>query len=616
MRPKILTVAMRPGIPPSLAVGRSDLRAALMRGARAGLTALWFALATGLLEVAVLLVRRHLLGTFIYAPEDFVWLTPLSYLMHFRWPALAAVAVVMLWPRAPLHRVAVLPFATLGAFSLLLQTGSRLHLWAVGLLALGIGLQIARWAGARPAGWRRLVVRTAPALAALTLGLAAALPAARWWRERRAYATLPAARPGAPNLLLIILDTVRAANLGLYGYGRATSPHLERWAGQGVTFERAFATSPWTLPTHATLFTGRYPHELSTDWRTGLDRRDLTLAEALASVGYRTGGFSANQGYVSSETGLDRGFVRFDDDRLTREQLGLASLLGQFLARDFRRLPWRRYDRKWAEDVNAEFLGWLDRSPADRPFFGFLNYYDAHTPYPADRRFLDQVGGDATKVVDRYDAGIARVDHHLGRLLDSLDRRGFLDNTIVVVTADHGELLGEHGLVKHGNALYRPLLHVPLVVIGRGRIPAGVRVAEPVSLRDVPATILELAGGAAGAALPGRSLARYWAGHAELGAYSSSPVLSMVHRGIRTPPEEPVTRGDMWSLVLGDWHYILNGDGGEELYHLAVDPAEARNLAREPASRPVLDLCRRRLAAARQSGAAGLAGTPLSPGRP
>jgi len=128
-------------------------------------------------------------------------------------------------------------------------------------------------------------------------------------------------RPGMPNVLLIVLDTVRAKSLGLYGYGRPTTPRLERLARYGTVFKSAFSTAPWTLASHATMFTGRYPHELSTGFLSPLDTTYLTLAELFTSEGYQTAGFAANTFYASQEFGLSRGFTHYEDYRVSGRQV-------------------------------------------------------------------------------------------------------------------------------------------------------------------------------------------------------------------------------------------------------------------------------------------------------
>jgi arylsulfatase A-like enzyme len=177
-----------------------------------------------------------------------------------------------------------------------------------------------------------------------------------------------------------------------------------------------------------------------------------------------------------------------------------------------------------------------------------------------------------------YDGTLAYLDDHVGRMLDELERLGELDRTIVVITSDHGEQFGEHDLLEHANSLYLPLLHVPLAVIYPPKLPAGVRVVVDVSLRDLPATILDVAGFGLQGRLPGRSLAGLWRGGT---AAPLSPVLSEAHRtSTRYPESYPARKGRMKSIVVDGMHYILNlGDGRQELYDLTRDPDELQDLS-------------------------------------
>jgi arylsulfatase A-like enzyme len=173
----------------------------------------------------------------------------------------------------------------------------------------------------------------------------------------------------------------------------------------------------------------------------------------------------------------------------------------------------------------------------------------------------------------RYDESIAYLDHEMGRLFDQLDQRGLLDNTIVVVTSDHGEEFVEHGIIGHGKSLYWSVTQVPLAFWFGSRLPAGLRVSEPVSLRGVPRTLAEMAG-LPDAPLPGRSLARAWDGSGTVGDTALSELTSAQD----APKNAPIGKGDMKALVLDSLHYILNGDGSEEVYDVVRDPMERHNL--------------------------------------
>jgi arylsulfatase A-like enzyme len=358
------------------------------------------------------------------------------------------------------------------------------------------------------------------------------------WSEHRQNASLPPALPGARNVLLIVWDTVRAANTSLYGYRRATTPNLEQLASRGVRFDLAFSSSSWTLPSHAGMFTGRWPHELRVDWKVPMRDGVPTLAGYLASRGYDTAGFVANLDYCAVETGLARGFAHYEDyplslfDAFTRgvaigrriDVPSSASALESFVEDRtgcwYDVLPRSREHEKSAAAINKAFLRWLRRRPADaRPFFAFLNYNDAHTPYEvpdpsipgfglrpstaSHRRVLRAFTGvdkwnlsveDVQMANDVYDDSIFYMDRQLGLLIDELDRGGMLAKTLVIVASDHGEHLGDHGLFFHGGSLYRQLVQVPLLMVGHERLPAGRTVAEPVSLCELPATVVDLLG--------------------------------------------------------------------------------------------------------------------------
>jgi len=264
--------------------------------------------------------------------------------------------------------------------------------------------------------------------------------------------------------------------------------------------------------------------------------------------------------------------------------------------------------RKRAPDVNDEVLDWMARRNAKaRPFFVFLNYMDGHSPYvaptPFNTLFDEQVlpshpgmtsdsvlvpAGIASETA-AYDESIAALDHYIGLLLGELGRIGALENTIVVVTSDHGEELGEHGFLRHGKNLYMQVLHVPLVISFGRVVPRGVRVSKPVTLRDVPATLIDLArvpnqSARSSPALSGRSLSRFWADTLS-GANSVDTIIAELRYRANRPPREQTSRGDMASILDSTHHLIRGGDGAIELYRIDDDAAEQRNLAARPEDR-------------------------------
>jgi arylsulfatase A-like enzyme len=434
-------------------------------------------------------------------------------------------------------------------------------------------------------------------------------------------------------VLLLVLDTVRAQNLSAYGYARPTSPRIAALAEKGVRFEHAISTASWTTPSHFSMVTGRFPHELIGSRRNVMDATHPTLAEVLGARGYVSGGFVANVEYAGYETGFDRGFLHFEDYPASLAELALSSSVAEALVNDatLRNLTGEHQilGRKPADDVNRHFLDWLSKQDRGRPFFAFLNYFDAHEiylpPHPWDDEFRSAAGRDVSgtqhfkrrveiphkkpvtpariqSMLDAYDGSIAYLDHELGRLFDELELRGILDDTIVIVTSDHGEQFGEHGKFEHGNSLYRQLVEVPLVIRFPPRIPAGATVAEPVSLRDLAATALDLAGADRGG-IGGRSLASLWSETSPRQAHQ--PLLSEWAGRSLTPPLPETHRSALWratafvrrklgiqdsqrqglrirmkSLVADGYHYIRLGDGTEELYDFHSDPPEERDLAR------------------------------------
>jgi arylsulfatase A-like enzyme len=272
-----------------------------------------------------------------------------------------------------------------------------------------------------------------------------------------------------------------------------------------------------------------------------------------------------------------------------------------------------------AGGINDAFLDWLGRRRTDRPFFAFLNYFDAHDSYiprpefagrfgirpstAQDYRFLNDYQNsekaDATRrnftmARDCYDDCIAYLDDQLGRLLDELQRQGLLADTEVIITSDHGEEFGEHGMIGHSHSAGVEEIRVPLVILSPGA-PAGRRVFHPVSLRDLPATVVDRLGLSEGSPFPGRSLASYWKLPAgQVPAEPTTPAFSeQANRAARMLLTPQAGRGGVWpgfrmSLVAWNLHYIRDGEGGEELYDMVGDAYESRNLLTSEAHGPVL----------------------------
>ena len=484
----------------------------------------------------------------------------------------------------------------------------------------------------------------------VSLPLAGAVVAISWLSLSMGYRSKlarenarPLPSPGSPNIVLIVMDTVAAGHLGMHGYHRATSTTLTELAERGIRFDSARAAASWTLPSHATMFTGRWLHELSAGWLSPLDQTHPTVAEVLGEKGYATAGFVANTFYCGTSSGLARGFTRYDDfnfpefTALKTSVLVSRALTGYqtivYFTDDWLEaaglLPyvesvWRSLDtdRKSAAEVNRELLGWLsNRTQSERPFFAFLNYFDAHYPYqlppgrihrfgtePTDRyqRILIQHWWDLDKTAvspdgiafaaDAYDDCIADLDEQLGKLIDQLDRSGVLENTWLIITSDHGESFGEHpGIFIHGASLYDTELHVPLIFIPPGRSAPRKTVSDPVSLRDLAATIVELTGSASGSPFPGESLTRFWNDSSSSMPTKESSKNSALAEVVPNNPRKrdywglPEQRPPLGAVKNGEWSYIRQEeDFHEALFHLRDDAKEMRDRAGDPAAQTVL----------------------------
>jgi arylsulfatase len=376
--------------------------------------------------------------------------------------------------------------------------------------------------------------------------------------------------PRERSVVLLVIDTLRADHLSLYGYARATSPALDRFAAQAAVFERAFAPSSWTLPSIGSLLTGRLPSAHGAGIRLGAPAHFArlgdgvpTLAETLGARGYATAAFVANP-YLVEAFGLARGFGVYENAPVTNKRI--------------RRAP----------RIFASAEKWL-REHGDRPFFLLVHVFDPHMDYdpPGDvrgaftggiesglslplRDFREMRAGGSLSAGDRefvraaYDEEILGVDAALGAFLQSLADAGLLDSALVVLTSDHGEELFEHGGFEHGHSLHQELLHVPLLVWGPG--VAASRVTAPVSLVDVLPTIAEATGMPVPPDGAGVSL---WPLLRERGG-ELAPRALWAESTLYGPPQAAIVR---WP------HKLVIGDGSARLFDLERDPAEQRDLA-------------------------------------
>lgn len=424
-----------------------------------------------------------------------------------------------------------------------------------------------------------------------------------------------------PNIIFLMMDSVRAANVSCYGYERPTTPTLDALAEEGMLFEQAFSVGCWTLPVHTSLFTGLYPYSHGiTISKNALPTDFPTLAGHLKGLGYETACFS-NNAYVSEITNLTQGFDTVEEiwrvtnprgiertkmSRLRRwlEQFGPVTepiiAAGRQLKRmrTFFEKPRRREGDSGARLTNLKIESWLSTSrDEDKPFFMFVNYMEPHEPYnppqPYDRRFMPkrysprrvaQVGNNNQVMEQRshrelyeenleiicalYDGELSYLDQQIGEIIEVLTAHNLLDDTVVVVTSDHGDSLGEHKHIGHRTSLYEPLVHVPLIIRYPARFQPGTRWGENVSLIDLYPTLLELAG-------------------AEPSLYSGNGFYSLV-----APPltekrpyviAENTAPKSMNSVVArmlrtDRYKFIWKSDQQHELYDLRQDPGELTNL--------------------------------------
>lgn len=429
--------------------------------------------------------------------------------------------------------------------------------------------------------------------AALLLALAAGLPVA-------------CGEPPRPNVLLIVIDTSRADRFPFNGYDRPTTPELLRLSRDGAVYRHVTSPGSWTVPAHASLFTGQYPSMHGTDCGfLLLPDEAVTLAETFRAAGYRTVAYTANP-WISTTYHFQQGFDVFGETwRLVTadsEDTGAALTNEQAL----------RFLRFRQDDPNAR----------RQPFFLFLNYFEPHLPYhppePERSRFV-RPGSDPSRVLrlsrfgtpeetlrfvlglseldatdlgilsDLYDGEIAYADRRLGEVIALLRAQGILDETIVAVTSDHGENLGEHHLMDHKMSVHDTVLQVPLVLRYPARVAAGQRIDAPVQMHDLFPTLLGLAdiplpGGTIVEAvpLPGAGLGGARRSDADpiVGEFAGPPV-EFLKTMEDLFPQADLSRFNrtLVSLRLGGYTILWGSDGRHALYRTAADPAQEHDLA-------------------------------------
>lgn len=539
-----------------------------------------------------------------------LWIAPFLDLALFLLAGILLSLTGLVLPKIVVKRIAWFSLIFLMVFDwMVVVLFGRISFLALLLLAVGVSVQLVYYAMHSDEKLTSLARRSLSWLAGIAFVVFVVIQGGGWFRERQATSNLHNPRADVPNIVVIVIDTLRADHLSAYGYERDTSPFLDSLAAEGVRFENAISPSSWTQPAHASLLTGRYTYEHQAETMP-LDDRFPTIGEALQLQGYRTGAFSANTLFFTRRQGFGRGFLHFEDNNQSVLDNFINSSVYGFIFDYYGLRKALNYEgvpaRKYAEDINRSVLNWVDKD-TDKPFFVFINYFDVHDPYLPPEPYRSKYssvpnpGGlingyveryhpeltpeELQSEIDAYDGAITYVDDQIQALFDELDSRGLLENTIVMITADHGESFGEHGLLQHSASLYRQEIHVPLILWGAG-VPQGLVIDTPVSTTAIPSTVLELIY-SNDDTFPSLPLTILFDGTVPNGW--SQPI-SEVAQFAGAAEQNPTTHGEMKSVVGSEAQYIIHEKFGDELYNWHTDPEETNNLANDPSQAALLDV--------------------------
>ena len=431
--------------------------------------------------------------------------------------------------------------------------------------------------------------------------------------------------PHAPNIIILLLDTARAQSFSGYGYTHSTSPQIDAIAAEGTVYEQAIAPGSWSLPSQVSLLTGMFPskhgaHELHLSYA----HRYPMLPEVLQEAGYHTLGISSNS-WMSDEFGVTHGFERYLKLWQYRPTMPATTTptsgVGTWLDKRLQRWYWRQIfpHRNRAQHVNRHIRALLADPP--EPFFLYAIYWDMHLPYAAKARHAarwlppgvtvsqaQRVNHDPlqyltgqTPMSDEdfailqacYDAALASLDEEIGALVAWLRQRGILDRTMLIITSDHGENIGDHGLMSHAYSLHDTLIHVPLIVRYPDLFPPGQRVTQQVQLTDLFPTVLDVLGldvPRVRQELQGMSLLtsapdtpEERLAYAEM--LAPHPSMASLNRRTGAPEDtpRPAFARALRCLRTPATKMIWASDGNHALYNLRLDPHETTNLmAEEP----------------------------------
>lgn len=419
-----------------------------------------------------------------------------------------------------------------------------------------------------------------------------------------------------PNVVFIVMDTARDDRLSCYGHTRDTTPNIDSIAREGVIYRNAYAPSSWTYPSHASMFTGMFAAEHK-DGNDAIYLPDgvTTIAEILRESGYRTFAYSNNP-WVSIYTGLHQGFDNFEEGwRESKPEKYFYAQVWMELKKHARRnILARRVPDHGAAMTNSYVFEWTEKNRRD-PFFIFINYMEPHLPYalPADykSKYLPQEAAEADigkyrpgnlnigefvlrkerslfelSVLNAlYDAEMNYLDMRIGELYSYLDRQGVIENTLLIITSDHGENLGDHGLLGHAYGLWDTLLRVPLIIRYPGGFGPGLVIENGVQLTDLFYTILEAAGvePSSSAAVPGMSLMERHSRNVyqEVMFAEQKRPKHALSAAIRSGIDVEQVDKDRWCVISDGYKYVRTSRDDEELYDLNADPGELSNVLSE-----------------------------------
>jgi arylsulfatase A-like enzyme len=412
-----------------------------------------------------------------------------------------------------------------------------------------------------------------------------------------------------PNIILIVMDTVRADHLSLYGYERDTTPNIRNFAKEATLYPHSFSSEATDLSTTASIFTGMYVSRHGAHFSESapylmkpLSNELTTLAEVLSGKGYITMGSVSNFVYLSHSLHMDQGFQYFDN-RLPAlffrksQPFFLRNLIRHYLARIFLTHDYHHVYRR-AEEINSVVFNLLDRiKGVKNPFFLFINYMDAHRPhippspfdtlYPGKNEAINTIQNnlmnrkimkferELTKeernhLISQYDGGIAYIDFHIGGLIERLKKLGLYDNTLIIITSDHGESFGERNLMEHGVSVYQDQVYIPLIIKYPNKKDESV-INDLVSSVDIMPTILDVTGYEIPEDVQGVSLLKLGAAKTRSIISESFPDKGLIDLQTRFHRIER-------AIFSGPYKFISSTAGKKELYDISMDPGEQNNL--------------------------------------